>query len=84
MRTWRGHNGRVNFLSGAVFNEQILLASAGNDQTVRIWNLHRARSIIIPVRSEALAVTWIDEVLAVGTRAGLLVVEPNIRFLTAD
>jgi len=79
-----GHKGRVNSLCGLSINNHILLASAGTDQAVRVWDLIKATCLAeIPVRAAALTVTWIGKTLAVGTNAGLLVIELNAELLTS-
>lgn len=50
-----------------------LLATAGSDRTVRLWDV-AARALVeeIPVHHPALAVTWVARRLIVGLDHGLL------------
>jgi len=50
-----------------------LLASAGDDRTVRIWNpATGACELVIPIHHQALARAWTQDHLMVGLSAGLI------------
>ncbi|MFF5477980.1 trypsin-like peptidase domain-containing protein [Streptomyces sp. NPDC012935] len=67
-----GHTGAVNAVS-VVGDGGHLLATAGSDRTVRLWDVaDRALVEEIPVHHPALAVTWVAQRLIVGLDHGLL------------
>jgi WD40 repeat protein len=56
-----------------------LLASGGDDRTVRIWDPHTAASLLtVPTHYAALAVVQVGESLTIGLSAGILVIKPNV------
>ena len=65
-----GHGGRPE-----------LLASAGDDGTVRIWDPETGTCLLtVPTHYPAQATAWVAESLAIGLGAGILVIEPNVPF----
>jgi WD40 repeat protein len=61
-----------------IINGTTLIASAGLDSTIGIWDPAVSGCLLtIPVHSSAYAVAWIDGALAVGRRAGVLVIDLN-------
>jgi len=61
----------------AFLHSQTLLATAGDDRTVRIWEPGtRKRLAIISVHDEAPAITWDGTRLATALSAGLPAIRP--------
>jgi len=55
-----------------------LLATASSDRTVRLWEPASAGcTLVIPVHHAALSLAWIDDRLAIGLSAGILVIDLN-------
>ncbi len=56
-----------------------LLASAGQDGTVRLWDPATAAcTLTIPTHHAATAITWVGGRLAIGLSAGILVIDLRI------
>ena len=72
----QGHQGAVKALCTLTVAGRQLLASGGEDQTVRIWDPATEVSLLaIPVHHAVLGALWIDDSLAIGLSAGVLVIE---------
>ncbi|MEU6761776.1 trypsin-like peptidase domain-containing protein [Streptomyces sp. NPDC046853] len=68
-----GHAGAVNALSLVGDEDEPLLATAGSDRTVRLWDVARRTMVEeVPVHHPALAVAWVAKRLIVGLDHGLL------------
>jgi WD40 repeat protein len=75
-----GHTSRVLALCPVPLpDDTILLASGGDDRTVRIWRLDTAEcAVVIPVHHPVRALVSADGILAVGTVAGLMAIEISL------
>ncbi|MGH3205787.1 MAG: AAA family ATPase [Streptosporangiaceae bacterium] len=74
-----GHRGPVNGVCPVKVAGRQLLASAGNDCTVRIWDPGTGTGLLtIPTYYIAMAVEEVSGSLAVGLRAGILVIRLDI------
>ena len=71
----RGHDGYVNAVCTMPAGGRTLLASAGDDPTVRLWDPQTGtRTATVPTHYAALAVTGVAGSLAIGLDAGVLVI----------
>lgn len=73
----------MNGVCAMTVSGQHLLASAGNDGTVRIWDPGTTACLLtIPVHHPALTAAWVYDSLVVGLSVGILVLGLNIRLVT--
>jgi WD40 repeat protein len=55
-----------------------LLASGGNDETVRLWDPGTGTcTVTVPTHYRAWGAAWVAGSLAIGLDAGILVIKPN-------
>ena len=80
----RGHDGYVNAVCTMPAGGRTLLASAGDDPTVRLWDPQTGtRTATVPTHYAALAVTGVPDSLAIGLDAGVLVISLDPSLVTA-
>jgi WD40 repeat protein len=74
-----GHHGVINALCSITAGGRTLLASSGDDRTVRIWDPLTSRcAIVVPVHRVARAMASVNGSVAVGLDAGILVMKLGI------
>jgi WD40 repeat protein len=81
----RGHDGYVNAVCTMPAGGRTLLASAGDDRRVRLWDPQTGtRTATVPTHYAALAVTGVADSLAIGLDAGVLVIslDPSLHAST--
>jgi WD40 repeat protein len=80
--TLAGHDGPVNAVCAITSARATLLATAGYDRTVRIWDPARSTCLlVIPTRDAALSVAYENGLLFAGTETGLLAIRLDPGFL---
>jgi WD40 repeat protein len=79
VRTLKGHEGPVMSVCTFTTENQTLLASASSDRTVRIWHPVKAEQLGgIPIVHPGSVVRQVERTLAVGSPAGLIIIEPSL------
>jgi WD40 repeat protein len=75
----RGHHGPVESVCIFTTENRSLLASAGRDRTVRIWDPGKGEQLgNIPIVHPGSVIHQVDHTLAVGSPAGLIIIEPSL------
>lgn len=78
VRVLEGHSNDVTAVCQISVRGHDLLASAGRDATVRIWNPVSGSSIMtIPVHYSVASITGINDLLVIGLDAGLVAIKIN-------
>jgi WD40 repeat protein len=77
-----GHTSRVLVICAFVLIDTTYLASGSDDRTVRIWDPARdTPTLVIPTRDPVYSLAYADELLFIGTGAGLMAVRLNADYL---